>query len=115
MVRCGALELVDSLSDSPLAFLSHSSDEVTHFTSRPRSHMSTDIERIVQALSVIHVNVDRQNAENYLKYAEENTSQYYSILQTIYLQNNLDNTVRTLAAIGFKNGIDKCWRRTAKR
>lgn len=75
--------------------------------------MSEHFNQIGQALSVV-TSADaaiRSRAEDYLVHAEKTVSGYYTMLQRIYLTPEYEQSVRLAAAIAFKNGIDKTWRR----
>ncbi|KAL2174760.1 armadillo-type protein [Thermothelomyces heterothallicus CBS 202.75] len=71
---------------------------------------------LVKALSSAATSTDhaqRQSAGQQLQ-AWEPHSDYFALLQTIYLDASQDKQVRFLAIILLKNGIDKYWRQTAK-
>lgn len=61
-----------------------------------------------------------QNAE-VLKPAEEKLKEwetepgFYSILWKIISNHSIDTTVRWLAVLFFKNGVDRYWRKTAPK
>ncbi|KAK3388872.1 armadillo-type protein [Sordaria brevicollis] len=63
------------------------------------------------ALSTDHA--QRQSAGQQLQ-SWESRPDYYVSLQTVFLDKSINNSVRFLAVILLKNGIDKYWRHTAK-
>ncbi|KAK3941056.1 armadillo-type protein [Diplogelasinospora grovesii] len=63
------------------------------------------------ALSTDHA--QRQSASQQLQ-AWETQPEYFSTLQTVFLDKSLRIEIRLLAIICIKNGIDKYWRHTAK-
>lgn len=73
------------------------------------------LDQVGKALAAVHSTHDRVSAEAFLTYAEINVIEYYPILQHIYLDDVYEENTRILAAITFKNGIDKYWRRSAKK
>ncbi|KAK4157768.1 armadillo-type protein [Chaetomidium leptoderma] len=71
---------------------------------------------LVKALAGAATSTDhnqRQSASQQLQSWEADPN-YYTHLQTIYLDTSQDKQVRFLAIILLKNGIDKYWRHTAK-
>ncbi|KAK4242691.1 armadillo-type protein [Achaetomium macrosporum] len=71
---------------------------------------------LVKALSAAGTSTNhaqRQSASQQLQTWETHPD-YYTFLQTIYLDTSQDKQVRFLAIILFKNGIDKYWRHIAK-
>lgn len=75
--------------------------------------MSDDVRVVAEALSLANNPHTRRTAESYLGHCELSTPGFYSILQRIYLSEKYEENTRVLAAISFKNGVDKYWRKTA--
>lgn len=73
------------------------------------------LEQVGKALAAVHSADDRVAAEAFLTYAETNIFGYYPMLQHISQSNEYDKNTRILASIGFKNGMDKYWRKSAKK
>ena len=74
-----------------------------------------DLLQLSEALSRATTVSGRISAEALLSDAEIQMPNYYSALQYIYQTPSYDQSVRLLAAITFKNGIDRYWRKTAKK
>ena len=53
-------------------------------------------------------------AEQQLK-SWETQPGFYTVLQTIFSNHALDDNVRWLAVVYFKNGIDRYWRKSAPK
>lgn len=77
--------------------------------------MSENLQAIADALYAVHKSQHRSEAEAFLSQCETNTPGFYQILQHIYMSESFEEDTRTLAVIYFKNGIEKYWRRTAKK
>ncbi|KAL9549755.1 hypothetical protein PS6_005910 [Mucor atramentarius] len=55
-----------------------------------------------------------RQAEELLK-EWENSPSFFATLQDIFYDRSVDHDIRTLSGIYLKNGIDRFWRRTAKK
>lgn len=75
------------------------------------------MEQICFALEATHSGPRSSEAEAFLLSAETECPGYYSLLQQIYIDpaSRANEASRLLAAISFKNGIDKYWRKSAKQ
>ncbi|KAK0734323.1 armadillo-type protein [Lasiosphaeria miniovina] len=72
-----------------------------------------ELGRALEAAATSTDNAQRQSAGQQLQ-AWEVQPNYYSTLQTIFLDKSLRNEIRFLAIILIKNGIEKYWRRSVK-
>lgn len=77
----------------------------------------SDLSQVAVALQVCcqDQSANRIAAEQFLNTAEEHVMSFFLLLQRIYASSDYDEPVRLLAAIYFKNGIEKRWRKSSKR
>ncbi|TPX38440.1 hypothetical protein SeMB42_g06738 [Synchytrium endobioticum] len=75
-------------------------------------HLQKQLAAVLQAANSPNPTI-RRPAEDQLK-AWETAPLFYSTLQDIFCDRSLDSTVRLLAILCLKAGIDKYWRKTAK-
>lgn len=75
------------------------------------------LELLVEALSASLSSelAVRGSAEASLKQWEVSTGFYLSLLQLVSMRDQLEVSVRIQAALYFKNGLDKYWRKTASK
>ena len=74
------------------------------------------MENIIAALNAAQYHATRRAAEDYLRDAAIQVPLYYAyLLQIATDANNVPEESKILAAIQFKNGVDRYWRKSAKQ